>query len=148
MFSLFNFSSIFPGGPLTPYAPMCGRLWLRHHPITQFFTGRMPFLPPNQQRQSTEGAHHRQETTPPTVPYARLFVTVSATKGAFSSASGLTEGALTSPSEAAVVHCCCRDVPSTTYAMFPLACRDAVMKNTSCQRERLGCTHTHTHTPV
>jgi len=25
------------------------------HPITQFFTGRMPFLPPNQQRQSTEG---------------------------------------------------------------------------------------------
>jgi len=25
------------------------------HPITQFFTGRMPFLPPNQQGQSTEG---------------------------------------------------------------------------------------------
>jgi len=25
------------------------------HLITQFFTGRMPFLPPNQQRQSTEG---------------------------------------------------------------------------------------------
>jgi len=25
------------------------------HPITQFFTGRMPFLSPNQQRQSTEG---------------------------------------------------------------------------------------------
>jgi len=24
-------------------------------PATQFFTGRMPFLPPNQQRQSTEG---------------------------------------------------------------------------------------------
>ena len=24
-------------------------------PTTQFFTGRMPFLPPNQQRQSTEG---------------------------------------------------------------------------------------------
>jgi len=23
--------------------------------ITQFFTGQMPFLPPNQQRQSTEG---------------------------------------------------------------------------------------------
>jgi len=23
------------------------------HPTTQFFTGRMPFLPPNQQRQST-----------------------------------------------------------------------------------------------
>jgi len=26
------------------------------HPTTQFFTGRMPFLPPNQQRQSTEGS--------------------------------------------------------------------------------------------
>jgi len=25
------------------------------HPTTQFFTGRMPFLPPYQQRQSTEG---------------------------------------------------------------------------------------------
>ena len=25
------------------------------HPTTQFFTDRMPFLPPNQQRQSTEG---------------------------------------------------------------------------------------------
>jgi len=24
-------------------------------PVTQFFTGRMPFLPPNQQHQSTEG---------------------------------------------------------------------------------------------
>jgi len=24
------------------------------HPTTQFFTGRMPFLPPNQQRQSTD----------------------------------------------------------------------------------------------
>jgi len=27
----------------------------RQHPTTQFFTGRMPFLPPNQQCQSTEG---------------------------------------------------------------------------------------------
>ena len=26
----------------------------RQHPTTQFFIGRMPFLPPNQQRQSTE----------------------------------------------------------------------------------------------
>jgi len=25
------------------------------HPTTQFFTGQMPFLLPNQQRQSTEG---------------------------------------------------------------------------------------------
>jgi len=27
-----------------------------HASTTQFFTGRMPFLPPNQQRQSTEGS--------------------------------------------------------------------------------------------
>jgi len=26
----------------------------RQHPTTQFFTGRVPFLSPNQQRQSTE----------------------------------------------------------------------------------------------
>jgi len=34
----------------------------RQHPTTQFFTGRMPFLPPNQQRQSTEGksTEHQQ----------------------------------------------------------------------------------------
>jgi len=29
------------------------------HPTTLLFTGRMPFLPPNQQRQSTEGKHAR-----------------------------------------------------------------------------------------
>jgi len=29
----------------------------RQHPTTQFFTGWMPFLPPNQQRQSTEWSH-------------------------------------------------------------------------------------------
>ena len=29
--------------------------WPRQHPTTQFFTGRMLFLPPNQQRQNTEG---------------------------------------------------------------------------------------------
>ena len=27
----------------------------RQHPTTKIITGRMPFLPPNQQRQSTEG---------------------------------------------------------------------------------------------
>jgi len=27
------------------------------HPTAQFFTGRMPFLPPNQQCQSTEGTN-------------------------------------------------------------------------------------------
>jgi len=26
-------------------------------PTTQFFTGQMPFLPPNEQHQSTEGTH-------------------------------------------------------------------------------------------
>jgi len=30
----------------------------RQYPTTLFFTGRMPFLPPNQQRQSTEGTIH------------------------------------------------------------------------------------------
>ena len=39
----------------------------RQHPTTQFFTGRMPFLPPNQQRQSTKGNKHwRQRAPPPT----------------------------------------------------------------------------------
>jgi len=35
----------------------CSRQIPRQHPTTQFFTGRMPFLPPNQQHQSTEGTH-------------------------------------------------------------------------------------------
>ena len=30
-------------------------------PTTQFFTGRMPFLPPNQQRQSTKGIKQLQQ---------------------------------------------------------------------------------------
>ena len=34
-------------------APCCRQT--RQHPTTQFFTGWMPFLPPNQERQSTEG---------------------------------------------------------------------------------------------
>ena len=36
------------------HAP-CSRQLTHQHPTTQFFTGQMPFLPPNQQRQSTEG---------------------------------------------------------------------------------------------
>jgi len=32
--------------------PACNKC---QHPTTRFFTGRMLFLPPNQQRQSTEG---------------------------------------------------------------------------------------------
>jgi len=32
-------------------------------PLREFFTGRMPFLPPNQQRQSTEGiAAHKKKS--------------------------------------------------------------------------------------
>ena len=38
-----------------PIIAPCFRQTPRHHPTTQFFTGQMPFLPPNQQRQSTEG---------------------------------------------------------------------------------------------
>jgi len=33
------------------------------HPTTQFFTGRMPFLPPNRQRQSTEGKYYYTSLT-------------------------------------------------------------------------------------
>jgi len=33
----------------------------RQQPTTLFFTGRVPFLPPNQQRQSTEGIEHSRE---------------------------------------------------------------------------------------
>ena len=33
----------------------------RQYRMTQFFTGRMPFLPPNQQRESTEGKKHYQK---------------------------------------------------------------------------------------
>jgi len=42
---------------LVPYASLhlAPDRWPSQHPTTQFFTGRMPFLPPNQQRQSTEG---------------------------------------------------------------------------------------------
>ena len=34
----------------------------RQHPTTQFFTGRMPFLRPNQQHQSTEGEYVLEPT--------------------------------------------------------------------------------------
>jgi len=40
-------------------------------PTTQFFTGRMPFQPPNQQRQSTEGTRigHSNETVQHTLQH-------------------------------------------------------------------------------
>jgi len=36
---------------------------LCQHPTTQFFTGQMPFLLPNQQRQSTEGKGTKGKST-------------------------------------------------------------------------------------
>ena len=44
-----------------PYASLHITLdrWPHQHPTTQFFTGRMPFLPPNQQHQSTERSYRR-----------------------------------------------------------------------------------------
>jgi len=40
---------------------VCTSLQTDNHastPLLSFFTGRMPFLPPNQQRQSTEGTYN------------------------------------------------------------------------------------------
>jgi len=34
---------------------VCTSLYTDNHATTLFFTDRMPFLPPNEQRQSTEG---------------------------------------------------------------------------------------------
>jgi len=42
---------------------VCISLQIDNHastPPLKFFTGRMPFLPPNQQRQSTEGKQFMQ----------------------------------------------------------------------------------------
>ena len=46
-------------GPYGPYASLhlAPDRQPHQHPTAQFFTGRMPFLPPNQQRQSTEGKY-------------------------------------------------------------------------------------------
>ena len=44
---------------------VCTSLQTHNHasiPPLSFFTGRMPFLPPNQQRQSTEGTNNKEET--------------------------------------------------------------------------------------
>jgi len=42
---------------------VCISLLTDNHATTQVFTGQMPFLPPNQQRQSTEGNQSLKETT-------------------------------------------------------------------------------------
>ena len=39
---------------------VCTSLQTDNHTTTQFFAGRMRFLPPNQQRQSTEGTQRRR----------------------------------------------------------------------------------------
>ena len=36
-------------------APRSRQITMPQHPTTLFFSGPMPFLPPNQQRQTTEG---------------------------------------------------------------------------------------------
>jgi len=41
--------------PLSASLHLAPDRYPRQHPTTPFFTGRLPFLPPNQQRQSTEG---------------------------------------------------------------------------------------------
>jgi len=43
-----------------PYASLHLAPDRRQHPTTQFFTGQMPFLPPSQQHQSTEGCAHNK----------------------------------------------------------------------------------------
>jgi len=48
------------------YTQVCTQLQTDNHtstPPLSSFTGRMPFLPPNQQRQSTEGKIYRTEPT-------------------------------------------------------------------------------------
>jgi len=40
----------------------------RQHPTTLFFTGQMPFLPPNQQRQSTKASHTQAKLYRPQIP--------------------------------------------------------------------------------
>jgi len=53
---------------------VCISLQTENHastPLLSFFTGRMPFLPPNQQRQSTEGI--KEEGTEGTLHYSEMF---------------------------------------------------------------------------
>jgi len=54
----------------------CSRQTPCQHPTTQFFTGRMPFLPPNQQRQSTEGCKHSLQFTVNKIVY-KIFSAMS-----------------------------------------------------------------------
>jgi len=45
------------------FAPHCGQTTTAVPSPLSFFTGRMPFLPQNQQRQSTEGKNMSNEPT-------------------------------------------------------------------------------------
>jgi len=58
----------------------CSRQIPCQHLTTQFFTGRMPFLPPNQQRQSTEGQFSpiMHYTNPFTHSLVYVFIALSA----------------------------------------------------------------------
>jgi len=60
MFLLFNFSSIFPGGQLTPFAPMCGRPWADTLLRTQHKLRKHLKVggPDSQLKQTTSGAGH------------------------------------------------------------------------------------------
>ena len=55
MFSLFNFSAIFPGGQLTPFAPMCGRPWGWVHPLDWVWLGRLDRVGLGHKFQSSSG---------------------------------------------------------------------------------------------
>ena len=57
---------------------VCTSLQTDNHVSTSplsFFTGRMPFLPPNQQRQSTEGKKRRTEVVVDNTPRSRTALT-------------------------------------------------------------------------
>ena len=49
-------------------------------PPLSFFTGRIPFLPPNQQHQSTEGKPRRQQQSSQEVAQVRIIINLSTTE--------------------------------------------------------------------
>ena len=61
----------------------------RQHPTTQFFTGRMPFLPPNQQHQSPEGKSTEGKSTCIFIEYMLVLFILSENKFNGQSANAL-----------------------------------------------------------
>jgi len=56
---------------------VCISLQIDNHastPPLKFFTGRMPFLPPNQQRQSTEGKTHSESNCKNILQYFFFYI--------------------------------------------------------------------------